>query len=283
MRWLRLHNVPLLRQLRLEEALYRARDQGSWLVTNTFGPAGYDDTTSSNQTPAASDRHVQAIAMGISGKPEELVNEERFRTSPVPIIRRFTGGGTVVIDSGSLLVSLISSTRELPHVPPYPNELMRWTATDVYAPILGPYTADSFQLNEQDYCLRERKVGGNAQAISGGRWVHHTSFLWDFDVEHCLALLRLPRRRPEYRGERSHADFLVGLSAVLPNRAAFWERLGPAVAAAFRMPNDSFVEVLSASGSDDAALAMLEHKLESEAGDATAVLKTRPVDWLLPE
>jgi lipoate-protein ligase A len=25
------------------------------------------------------------------------------------------------------------------------------------------------------------KVGGNAQTITKGRWVHHTSFLWQFD------------------------------------------------------------------------------------------------------
>jgi lipoate-protein ligase A len=28
--------------------------------------------------------------------------------------------------------------------------------------------------------LGEKKIGGNAQTISKGRWVHHTSFLWDF-------------------------------------------------------------------------------------------------------
>jgi len=37
-------------------------------------------------------------------------------------------------------------------------------------------------LRENDYVLGPRKMGGNAQSIIKNRWVHHTSFLWDFDV-----------------------------------------------------------------------------------------------------
>ena len=44
----------------------------------------------------------------------------------------------------------------------------------------------------------ERKFGGNAQAITGRRWLHHTSLLWDFDPDN-MALLRPPARQPKYR------------------------------------------------------------------------------------
>ena len=36
------------------------------------------------------------------------------------------------------------------------------------------------------------------QAITRGRWLHHTTFLWDFDDAH-MALLRHPDRAPAYR------------------------------------------------------------------------------------
>jgi hypothetical protein len=36
------------------------------------------------------------------------------------------------------------------------------------------------------------------QAITRGRWLHHTTFLWDFDDAH-MALLRHPGRAPAYR------------------------------------------------------------------------------------
>lgn len=57
-----------------------------------------------------------------------------------------------------------------------------------------------------DYVLSGgHKVGGNAQALTGRRWLHHTSFLWDFDRER-MALLRQPAKAPQYRqvaGEES--------------------------------------------------------------------------------
>ncbi|KAG8463377.1 hypothetical protein KFE25_004888 [Diacronema lutheri] len=277
-RWIRLRNVPLVRQLRLEEALFRA-PSGTWVVTNTFGSAGYDDAGEGERADGA-ERHVHAIAMGISGKPELLLDEALMRERRVPIVRRFTGGGTVVLDRGTLLVSLISGADALPAVRPFPHELMAWTAAELYAPllapILAPHARESFGLVEQDYCLGTRKCAGNAQAISGGRWVHHTSFLWDYSSE-PMALLKVPARRPAYRGERSHEDFLVGLSTVLPSRRAFWERLEPALASAFGTRVEQSAVCVSATDGGR-ALAALEEDARTRAAEHLRV-KTCLVDW----
>lgn len=55
-----------------------------------------------------------------------------------------------------------------------------------------------------DYAFGERKFGGNAQAITKGRWLHHTSFLWAFQPDR-MALLRQPAKAPAYRAVRPHA------------------------------------------------------------------------------
>lgn len=49
-----------------------------------------------------------------------------------------------------------------------------------------------------DYAFGTHKFGGNAQAITSKRWVHHTSFLWDYDRENMLAL-KDPAKQPKYR------------------------------------------------------------------------------------
>lgn len=49
-----------------------------------------------------------------------------------------------------------------------------------------------------DYVYGDRKFGGNAQAITGKRWLHHTSLLWDYDPAN-MALLKHPSKAPEYR------------------------------------------------------------------------------------
>jgi lipoate-protein ligase A len=66
----------------------------------------------------------------------------------------------------------------------------------------------SFALGENDYCSGDHKIAGNAQAITGGRALHHTSFLWDWRAEH-MRLLLPPKRQPEYRRRRAHGAFLA--------------------------------------------------------------------------
>lgn len=88
---------------------------------------------------------------------------------------------------------------------------MEWSA-HLYAPVFERLCGSNapFTLRENDYCLGDAKFGGNAQTISSGRWVHHTSFLWSFDEAH-MRLLTLPPKRPTYRLDRPHAAFLTTL------------------------------------------------------------------------
>lgn len=75
--------------------------------------------------------------------------------------------------------------------------------------------AGDFDLRENDYVFGHRKFGGNAQSITKNRWIHHTSFLWDYETSN-MAYLKLPRRAPEYRKERDHLDFICRLKEYLP-------------------------------------------------------------------
>ena len=49
-----------------------------------------------------------------------------------------------------------------------------------------------------DYCFGDVKFGGNAQAITKQRFLHHTSLLWDYQSER-MRLLKHPAKIPDYR------------------------------------------------------------------------------------
>ena len=49
-----------------------------------------------------------------------------------------------------------------------------------------------------DYCFGDVKFGGNAQAITKQRFLHHTSLLWDYKKER-MKLLKHPAKIPDYR------------------------------------------------------------------------------------
>ena len=71
---------------------------------------------------------------------------------------------------------------------------------------------DDFSLRENDYVFGEKKFGGNAQSISKSRFIHHTSFLYDYDKA-LMDLLKSPKKQPEYRENRTHDDFVATLKS----------------------------------------------------------------------
>lgn len=48
--------------------------------------------------------------LGIGGKADRLVHLDRAARDGVPLLRRFSGGGTVVVDEDSLFVTFIMNT-----------------------------------------------------------------------------------------------------------------------------------------------------------------------------
>src|SRR5690606_6908981 len=122
--------------------------------------------------------------------------------------KRFTGGGTVFLDKNTMICSIIGKHQLLQRQTLFPRDIMRWSA-NFYKQAFKDHLED-FKLEADDYVIGDRKIGGNAQYITGGktqRFVHHTSFLYDFDVKNMEYLL-LPDKIPEYRRKRDHADFL---------------------------------------------------------------------------
>jgi lipoate-protein ligase A len=185
-----LQNVPIFEQLQLEEALLRA-DTRNFCLVNTGSS--------------------RAIVMGISGKPEELIHKAHVQQDKIPVIRRFSGGGTVIVDENTLFISFLFSKNAL-DVDLFPEPLLRWSG-ELYQ---KSWQISDFHLKEHDYAIGEKKCGGNAQYIRKDRWLHHTSFLWDYQEKNMDYLL-LPSKRPHYRLNRPHSDFLCRLKEFAPS------------------------------------------------------------------
>jgi lipoate-protein ligase A len=185
-----LQGVSIFEQLQLEEALLRTEDKSFCLVN--FGSP-------------------RAIVMGISGQPDKLLHREKVALDQIPVIQRFSGGGTVIVDEGTLFITFIIS-KEHVAIQAFPEAIHRWAA-DLYT---AAWNIPGFHYRENDYVIGDRKCGGNAQYIKKDRWLHHTSFLWDYREENMEYLL-LPFKRPQYRQDRTHKEFLCRLKDWAPN------------------------------------------------------------------
>lgn len=191
-----LKGVSILEQLRIEEKLLR-EDTRNFCILNE------------GSTPA--------IVMGISGKPHELIDAEKASELGFPVIKRFSGGGTVVIDENTLFATFICNKSEF-EFPAYPEKIMKWTES-IYQPALNIL---GFHLKENDFVIENLKCGGNAQYIKKDRWLQHTSFLWDYCPKKMSSLL-LPRKTPNYREGRAHTEFLCTLNKHLPSKKFFFK------------------------------------------------------------
>jgi lipoate-protein ligase A len=130
-----------------------------------------------NTGPAPPDDPSHArgsVILGLSGDPHKLVHVNNAHADGVPLVKRYSGGGTVFLDNGCRMVSLLINTDALPNVQPYPRNIMDWTGR-LYGAAFTPHLP-TFHLRENDYCIGSKKVAGNAQSITRGRWCHVSYF-----------------------------------------------------------------------------------------------------------
>ncbi len=196
--YIHLRNCPIFKQLELEEALLRANDQ-NWCIVNMGSP--------------------DAIVLGISSIPSEMIHLDRLQKKPVPIIKRFSGGGTVYVDQETLFITFICS-KEDTHLDCYPEPILKW-GRNFYQKV---FDHKKFGLIENDYVMGNKKIGGNALYIRKNRWLLHTSFLWNYDI-HKINILKHPKKVPEYRSHRSHDEFITSISRFYPNIDPLLEKI----------------------------------------------------------
>ncbi|GAB2269997.1 hypothetical protein Dimus_004912 [Dionaea muscipula] len=196
MNLVRMKGAPILHQLHLEERLLRTSSE-NWCIIND----GTSDPT---------------IVMGVSGKTSELLEVNLVLQDEIPVIRRFSGGGTVIVDHGTVFVTFICNKDAVSGLQPYPQPIMVWSGL-LYDEVFK--RVGSFRLRENDYVFGDRKFGGNAQSITKNRWIHHTSFLWDYEVSN-MSYLKVPARAPKYRSARDHLEFICRMKEYM-SRSAF--------------------------------------------------------------
>lgn len=205
-------NLSIYEQLKIEEALLRA-DRRNFCIINE----GTEDT----------------IVLGSSCKPALHINEILLKQSPIPVVKRFSGGGSVVVDSQTLFVSFIFNKQDHP-AKPFPEPILRWTG-NLYE---KAWDIDQFQIAANDYAIGNRKCGGNAQYIQKDRWLHHTTFLWDYSEEN-MKYLRHPPTAPSYRNDREHSDFLCRIKEQHPCQDLMISQLKKALADYFTVEESS--------------------------------------------
>jgi len=154
------------------------------------------------------------VVVGYANKVETEVNVAACEARKIPILRRCSGGGTVVQGPGCLNYTLLLPiTKDGPlHSIPVANQfIVRRNRAAIDSSLLTPHSAIAVR-GHTDLAIGGRKFSGNSQRRRKHFLLFHGTFLLNFDLAIIGDLLRMPSKEPDYREKRKHGDFLTNIN-----------------------------------------------------------------------
>lgn len=150
------------------------------------------------------------VVLGYGNKAETEVNLAYCRDHGIGVHRRCSGGGTVLQGPGTINYSVI--LRIDPAGPCYSisdaNRFVMGRQQLALSTLLGQPVEIS---GCTDLSIGGLKFSGNAQRRKSNFLLFHGSFLLNLDLTLMERILPFPSKEPDYRGGRSHSDFLTNL------------------------------------------------------------------------
>jgi lipoate---protein ligase len=147
----------------------------------------------------------------VIGRGEEI-NKQVYlgnaRKEDVTVLRRISGGGTVLHGEGNLNVSFFlpyTYCSGLENIKESYCVILKWVchAIEKCSGVMPVIKGTC------DLVLNDKKVSGTAQSRKRYGLLHHLTLLWKLDFPQCERILKEPEKRPEYRMKRSHSDFVT--------------------------------------------------------------------------
>lgn len=161
------------------------------------------------------------VVLGRSSRVAEEVDTAECARRGVPVLRRSSGGATIVAGPGCLMYAVVLGyerrTEALGIHASHGYVLDRLVAA------LKPLAPNVIRAGTSDLALLEksglnaaRKFSGNSLRVKRTHFLYHGTLLYDFDLSLVSGLLQTAPRQPEYRRARDHGDFVTNLPLTRP-------------------------------------------------------------------
>ncbi|MBF0511369.1 MAG: lipoate--protein ligase family protein [Candidatus Omnitrophica bacterium] len=180
-----------------------AFDEVLWLMAEKYGAGEFLRFWESPQV---------FIVLGRIGREDEDINLDRACQDNVPVLRRCSGGGTVVQGPGCLNYTLVLSKQKHFEI----NDLRQsyqWISARVIEALKKAGVEAYFRpLSDLAMGGFEQKFSGNAQRRGRQYIMHHGTILYNFELSLISRYLKMPQDIPEYRNGRDHKDFVTNVN-----------------------------------------------------------------------
>ena len=179
------------------------------------------------------------VVLGRSCKANDEIDIPYCRREKIPVFRRASGGGTIVAGPGCLMYSIIisyqrdSRLRKINNAHQFVLEQIGGALRNAGAestieghsdltvennnPLTSQIGSSAMSTKDSQNLIGEqqsdrRKFSGNAMRCKRHHFLYHGTILFNFDLSLITRTLKMPPRQPEYRGGRTHDDFVTNLA-----------------------------------------------------------------------
>ena len=184
------------------------------------------------------------VVVGRSSRVEKEVAETACRDRDIAILRRSSGGAAIVAGPGCLMYALVVSYKlrpELKDIRRAHTDILNRFSRSLQQSLAG--TGVVAQAGTSDLVFVAtggapvaqrtggppalRKFSGNCLRAKRSHLLYHGTLLYNFDLGLIEMCLQLPPRQPDYRGRRSHTDFVMNLPITRPTLVEAIDRAWP--------------------------------------------------------
>ncbi len=195
--------------------------------------------------------HAPMVVVGRSSKLAQEVKADECRRRGIPVLRRTSGGASIVAGPGCLMYAVVLSLNDRPELRAI-DQAHRFVlgriaaALRPMAPGIRCRGTSDLVLGDREKCppasadgscgggMRETtdlKVSGNSVRVKRNWLLYHGTLLYNFPIELIEACLPIPPREPDYRRGRPHGRFVTNLPLsrddLCQAMIAGWQANGP--------------------------------------------------------
>lgn len=152
-----------------------------------------------------------AVVLGSGGSVRIDVNVPACDADGVPVLRRASGGGTVLVGPGCLCFTVVLAYARAPgldQIGPSARYVLEFVRRALRHVAPGAAVEGT-----SDLAVGGRKFSGSAQQRKRRHFLHHGTLLASFDLGLIGKYLNPPERQPAYRAGRPHGEFVTALPA----------------------------------------------------------------------
>ncbi len=144
------------------------------------------------------------------------VHEDFCMQDGIPVLRRSSGGGTVLQGPGCLNFSLVLAKSRHPDLLLITRSYEHILSKTIAALKVCGVDAEFRPVCDLVVPSVEKKFSGNAQRRGRTHILHHGTILYDFNLSSILRYLNMPEQMPDYRRGRPHGDFITNVKLDIP-------------------------------------------------------------------